>query len=100
MLLADSCASFWGRSHSEKLSFRLPSSTSRWLSHEAGATCAYQGQTVSLLWQSKQARTASARVSALSHRGSTRAGGLVWAAVRHNLDGDEEDRHPDQQPAC
>ena len=37
----------------------------------------YQGQTVSLLWQSKQALTAVSRVAAESHAGSPVTGGLV-----------------------
>jgi hypothetical protein len=38
---------------------------------------AYQGQTVSLLWQSKQARLARARVAGESHFGSATIGGFV-----------------------
>ena len=38
---------------------------------------AYQGQTVSLLWQSKQAFTAVSRVAAESHAGSPVIGGFV-----------------------
>jgi hypothetical protein len=49
----------------------------RWASHEMGATLVYQGHFVSLVWQSKHVRTASARVSALSQRGSVRTGGFV-----------------------
>jgi len=46
-------------------------------SQETGAMLLYHGQTVSLLWQSKQARSASARVSVESHDGSCATGGLV-----------------------
>jgi catechol-2,3-dioxygenase len=44
--------------------------------HDIGATFAYHGHLVSLLWQSKQARTASSRVRGLSHFGSRTVGGL------------------------
>jgi hypothetical protein len=37
----------------------------------------YQGHTVSLMWQSKHAVTASSRVAAESHGGSPVIGGLV-----------------------
>jgi len=43
-----------------------------------GRDVEYHGHTVSLLWQSKQARRISALVSAESHAGSLVAGGLVW----------------------
>ena len=42
----------------------------RSIAHDIGATCAYHGQRVSLLWQSKQARTASSRVRGRSQSGS------------------------------
>src|SRR5579859_490529 len=62
----------------EKFSRRLPSTTSRAASHEAGAMRVNHGQLVWLLWQSKQARTARARVWGLSHGGSATTGGLVY----------------------
>ncbi len=37
----------------------------------------YHGQSVWLLWQSKQARTVSSRVCGESHAGSLRTGGFV-----------------------
>jgi hypothetical protein len=55
-----------------------PAAMSLWTSHENGATFEYQGHTVSLLWQSKQARRIRAMVTAESHAGSLVAGGLVW----------------------
>ena len=57
----------------------LGSSTSCWLSQETGAMFVYQGQSVSLLWQSKQAATASARVSGESQAGSAITGGFEWS---------------------
>ena len=45
-----------GLSHSEKLMCLRPSSTCLRTGQETGATLAYQGQMVSLEWQSKQAR--------------------------------------------
>ncbi len=41
--------------------------------------CEYHGHVVSLLWQSKHARFASARVAGESHFGSATTGGFVWA---------------------
>jgi hypothetical protein len=73
---ADPSASSCGRSHSEK--FRSSALVHVSLNEpESGATFEYR-QTVSLLWQSKQARTASARVRGESQAGSSRAGGFVW----------------------
>jgi hypothetical protein len=54
--------------------------TSRWTSHETGATVAYRGHCVSLLWQSKHARFASSRVDEESQAGSFITGGLVRSA--------------------
>src|SRR3954447_16789241 len=68
---AASWAPRWGCTpHSEKLSASRPSFT--WLAvHQAtGATFVYQGPLDRLLWQSKQAATASWRGRGLSHRGS------------------------------
>ncbi len=56
-----------------------PESTSLWTSQETGAIFEYQRHFVSLLWQSKQARTASARVCGESHFGSCSTGGFVCA---------------------
>jgi hypothetical protein len=56
----------------------LPSSTSCCTSHDTRATWEYQGHCVSLLWQSKQARTASARTSGELQAGSERMVGFAW----------------------
>src|SRR5258706_7624857 len=66
-------------SQSEKFSFRRPSLTSFATSHDTGATLEYHGQTVSLLWQSKQARWPSARVCGLSQFGSLTTAGVGFA---------------------
>ena len=55
-----------------------PPSTSRWTSHDCGATLLYQGQVVSLLWQSKHARLASSRVRCESQTGSLVTRGFEW----------------------
>src|SRR5271165_6922749 len=68
-----------GLSHSVKFKCRRPPFTSRCTSQDTGATFEYQGQVVSLLWQSKQARRISALVSGESHAGSLVDGGLVWS---------------------
>jgi len=44
---------------------------------DTGATWEYQGQTVSLLWQSKQARWIRSLVRGEFHAGSPLAGGFV-----------------------
>ena len=51
-------------------------STSAWTTHDSGATLAYQGHLVRLLWQLKHARTASSRVRAVSHGGSWMVAGF------------------------
>ena len=68
-----SCARF----HSEKLSDERPALT--WLSthQETGATFVYQGHFVWLLWQSKHASIAKARVWGESQAGSWSTGGFV-----------------------
>ena len=71
-----SSASPESRFHSEKLMTLRAVSTSNWTAHENGATFAYHGHRVLLLWQSKQARTASSRVRGESHGGSTTVGGF------------------------
>jgi hypothetical protein len=55
-------ASMGMHQRSEKFKTARPSFTSRCTSHEAGAMLAYAGHSVSLLWQSKHACYASARV--------------------------------------
>src|SRR6185369_16621603 len=55
---------------SEKFSSSRPSFTSCCTSQETGAIFEYQGQTVSLLWQSKQARLTRSLVAGLSQTGS------------------------------
>src|SRR5689334_8686037 len=67
-----------GLSHSEKLNWLRPSSTSRWISHEKGAMFEYQRHLVRLLWQSKHARAASARVAGAFQFGSSVTGGFEW----------------------
>src|SRR5512141_119636 len=67
-----------GLFHSEKLSALRPPSTSFCTSHDTGAMFVYQRHIVRLLWQSKQARCASARVCAESHFGSCVTGGFEW----------------------
>src|ERR1044071_3327422 len=58
---------------------RAPS-TSAWTTHDIGATLAYHGHFVRLLWQLKHARTASSRVRGESHCGSWTVAG--FACVR------------------
>src|ERR1043166_407113 len=52
--------------HSEKLRLCRPSFTSLVSSQETGATCEYQGQTVSFEWQSRQERSRTASASGVS----------------------------------
>jgi hypothetical protein len=49
------------------------------MSQEPGAMLEYQGQTVSLLWQSKQAFRASALLARLFQAGSLVTGGFAWS---------------------
>src|SRR5215468_5230623 len=51
-------------------------STSASTNHDTGATLAYHGQMVWLLWQLKHARTASSRVRGESHDGSWMVAGF------------------------
>src|SRR5690348_12875461 len=64
------------RSHSEKLMMSRAPSTSASTNHETGATLAYHGHSVRLLWQLKHARTASSRVRVESHCGSLTVAGF------------------------
>ena len=58
------------------------------MSQDIGATFVYEGHAVSLLWQSKQAVTASApRVFGGSQAGSALTGGFAWwRPLRDDLD--------------
>ena len=49
--------------HSDMFMCARPFFTSRAISHEPGASLAYQGQRVSLVWQSKQAFCSTASTS-------------------------------------
>ncbi len=60
----------YSRFHSVELMVLRAPSTSNWTTHDLGATSAYHGHFVWLLWQLNQARTASARVPAELHAGS------------------------------
>src|SRR5579862_1500391 len=77
--VATSLAWRWGRSHSVKFKWLRPPFTSLWRSQDTGATWEYQGHTVRLLWQSKQARRNKSRDSGAFHAGSRVAGGFVWS---------------------
>jgi hypothetical protein len=87
------------KSHSDQLSSSRPASTSRWISQERGAIFEYQGQCVSLEWQSKQARRASSLVTDESHGGSARHRGIVVIAAKWDeLSEHDEQKKPGQRP--
>ena len=89
-----------GWSHSEKFKRSRACVILLEIRSETGAIRLYHGQAVSLLWQSKQARSARRRVSGESQRISANltADRRVCPIDREELNADQDDEEGDHSP--